>query len=124
MVFRNITVFQAPPQIERKVHQQKKEEGAAVYIVEDAVYIVVSRGEKPTGGYGVRVVDIEGEEGGRGFNVRVEYQDPKPGQMVAQVITYPFVVVKTGLKEISGDTVFKFLIGGDQRLVRTAEYLE
>ena len=70
------------------------------------------------------MVDIEGEEGGRGFNVRVEYQDPKPGQMVAQVITYPFVVVKTGLKEISGDTVFKFLIGGDQRLVRTAEYLE
>jgi hypothetical protein len=119
--FRSISIFQAPPQVERMVQQQRKEEGAAVYVAEDAVYIVVARGEKPTGGYGIRVVDIK-EEGG-GFDVHVEYSDPKPGQMVAQVVTYPFAVVKADLKDISRDTSFRIYIDGNRSSVHTARYL-
>lgn len=120
--FRSISIFQAPPQVERMVQQQRKEEGAAVYVSDDAVYIVVARGEKPTGGYGIRVVDIEEEEDG--FNVHVEYLDPKPGQLVAQVVTYPFAVVKADLKDISRDTSFRFYINGNRGWVHTASYLE
>ena len=119
--FRSISIFQAPPQVERMVQQQRKEEGAAVYVAEDAVYIVVARGEKPTGGYGIRVVDIK-EEGG-GFDVHVEYSDPKPGQMVAQVVTYPLAVVKADLKNISRDTSFRIYIDGNRSSVHTARYL-
>jgi hypothetical protein len=119
--FRSISIFQAPPQVERMVQQQRKEEGAAVYVAGDAVYIVVARGEKPTGGYGIRVVDIKEE--GDGFDVHVEYSDPKPGQMVAQVVTYPFTVVKADLKDISRDTSFRFFIDGNRSSVHTAKYL-
>jgi hypothetical protein len=124
MAFKSITTFQAPPQIERMVHRRRLEEGAAVYVVEDGVYIVVSRGEKPTGGYGIRVANVEEEEDGSGFNVLVEYQDPKPGQLVAQVVTYPFAVVKVDLKNIKNDTAFKFLVDGNRWLECTAERLE
>ena len=119
--FRSISIFQAPPQVERMVQQQRKEEGAAVYVSDDAVYIVVARGEKPTGGYGIKVVDIK-EEGGD-FDVHVEYSDPKPGQMVAQVVTHPFAVVKADLKDISRDTSFRFYIDGNRSWVHTARYL-
>ncbi len=119
--FRSISIFQAPPQVERMVQQQRKEEGAAVYVAEDAVYIVVARGEKPTGGYGIRVVDLK-EEGG-GFDVHVEYSDPKPGQMVAQVVTYPLAVVKADLNDISRDTSFRIYIDGNRSSVHTARYL-
>jgi len=120
--FRSISIFQAPSQVERMVQQQSKEEGAAVYVAGDAVYIVVARGEKPTGGYGIRVVDIK-EEGG-GFDVHVEYLDPKPGQMVAQVVTHPYAIIKADLKDISQDTSFRFFVDGNRNWVHTARYLE
>ncbi|MGI6697140.1 MAG: protease complex subunit PrcB family protein [Clostridia bacterium] len=122
MEFRSISIFQAPSQVERMVQQQSKEEGAAVYVAGDAVYIVVARGEKPTGGYGIRVVDIK-EEGG-GFDVHVEYLDPKPGQMVAQVVTHPYAIIKADLKDISQDTSFRFFVDGNRNWVHTARYLE
>jgi hypothetical protein len=123
LAFQSITVFEVPPQIEKVVHKQKREEGAAVYVVEDKVYIVASRGEMPTGGYSIRVVGIEEEEDGRGVNVSVEYKDPKPGQMVAQVVTYPYAIVKTDLKGIPDDVPFRILVDGTQRAVHTAQEL-
>ena len=62
------------------------------------------------------------EEGG-GFDVHVEYLDPKPGQMVAQVVTHPYAIIKADLKDISQDTSFRFFVDGNRNWVHTARYL-
>lgn len=123
LAFESITVFEAPPQLEKAVHKQKRKEGAAVYMVEGTVYIVAARGEMPTGGYGVRIVDVKEDEDGSGVRVLVEYKDPKPGQMVAQVVTYPYTIVRTDLKNIPGDIPFRILVDGTQGAVQTAQEL-
>jgi hypothetical protein len=123
LAFESITVFEAPPQIGKVVHQHKRKEGASVCIVEGTIYIVAARGEMPTGGYDIRVVDVEEEQDGSGVNVRVVYKDPKPGQMVAQVVTYPYTIIKTDLKGLPDDVPFRILVDGIQRAVHTAQVL-
>ncbi len=113
MAFGRITVFEAPSQIKKAVEMQKKEERAAVYVVQDTAYLVVTMGKKTTGGYGVSVTGIDRDnmrDGGPGIDVRVRYQSPKPGQVVSQVITYPYAIVKTDLGDISEDTAFRFFV--------------
>ena len=36
-----------------------------------------------------------------------EFTDPKPGEVTTQVMTYPFAVVKTSLKELPDKVVLK-----------------
>jgi hypothetical protein len=63
---------------------------------------VVTRGEKPTSGYTVKIDKIEKirEEDKFKLVVYAEFYDPKPGDVVDQVITYPYIVTKTNLKEL------------------------
>jgi hypothetical protein len=115
VAYEKVTVFEAPPQIREMVENTKEEEKAGVYVVDDVVYIVVTRGEKPTGGYGVKVVDIDKyimDEDKFGVVVKIEYIDPKPGQPVTQAIAYPFTIVRTELTDIPMDTQFRFIMDG------------
>lgn len=58
--------------------------------------IFIASGEKPTGGFSIDVKYIEDNEGIT--NILVEEKSPAPGDMVTQVITYPYVIVKaTGI---------------------------
>jgi ribosomal protein L35AE/L33A len=117
VAYRKITVFEAPQQIRDMLENTKEQESASVYVVDRVVYILITRGEKMTGGYGVNVVDIDKHILGEdrfGITVRVEYTDPKPGQPVTQAITYPFVIVKTELIDIPMDTQFRFRIDGKE----------
>ena len=52
---------------------------------------VVLMGEKPTAGYVVRVENA-GMSGGKVWIVDVVFESPAPGDMVAEVITYPYEV--------------------------------
>ncbi len=57
-----------------------------------ANYLLISSGEKPTGGYGIEMVsfgDYEGE-----YKVLVGEGKPAKDAVVPQIITYPYVVVK------------------------------
>ncbi len=56
-------------------------------------YILVAWGEKPTGGYTVRIEDVA--RGRRGEVVVVKLDAPGPGQSVTQAVTYPFDLVRT-----------------------------
>ncbi|MDI3316279.1 MAG: Gmad2 immunoglobulin-like domain-containing protein [Bacillota bacterium] len=55
-------------------------------------YLMVSRGQSPNPGYGVRVTEIRQLAGDR-IRVTVTWSDPEPGKMYAQVISYPFDLV-------------------------------
>jgi len=118
VTFKAVTISEAPEEIRKAVKETLDEEKAAVYVIEREVYIVVTRGEKPTGGYGVEIVDMDKfifKEDEFAVTVKVNYKDPQPGQLVTQAITYPFIVVKTGLKDIPRDTSFKFVIDGMEK---------
>lgn len=125
VTFEDITISKAPEEIRKVVEETRDVEKAAVYIVDRQVYIVITRGEKTTGGYGVEVVDIDkyilGEDRFQ-VAVRAEYKDPEPGQPVTQAITYPFTIVKADLKDIPMDTSFKFNIDGIEKTVYPVEF--
>jgi hypothetical protein len=55
-------------------------------------FILISAGEKNTGGYGIEVESIEDNEGKT--IVSVKETEPAEGDMNLQALTYPFVVVK------------------------------
>ena len=77
-------------------------EKALVCKVNDEIYVVVTRGEKSSAGYGVDIKKIllETIENEQTVRVVALFTDPKPGEVQAQVLTYPYIVVKTNLKEL------------------------
>ncbi len=54
--------------------------------------IAVFLGQRPSGGYGVRIRDVR-EEPER-ITVHVQRVIPEPGSAVTQVITHPFVMIR------------------------------
>ncbi len=118
VTFKAVTITEAPEEIRKAVKENRDKEKATVYTVDREVYIVITRGEKTTGGYSVEVSDIDkyilGEDK-FAITVKVEYKDPEPGQPVTQAITYPFSIVKVDLKDIPMDTPFKFSIDGTEK---------
>lgn len=65
--------------------------GAYWITVDDKPYLAVTAGEKPTAGYVVRIETVAYD--GSALLVRARLQEPKPGDMVAQVITYPMAIL-------------------------------
>jgi len=66
-------------------------------------YLVISAGERPTGGYGLVLNSVV--EGTDKVTIVAELKYPQKGQMVTQVLTYPHLLIKAnfGDKEIDAD---------------------
>lgn len=62
------------------------------YDTGDAIYLMVSAGEKPTGGFSLSLVSLEKENGT--LNIQLEEKEPAEDEMVIQVLTYPNLVIK------------------------------
>lgn len=77
-------------------------ERALACVVEDKVYVVVTRGEKPTSGFGVDIDKMMLEEKGGKSNLIVyaDFKDPQKGKALAQVVTYPVKVAQTKLTKL------------------------
>ncbi len=91
-----------PRQITEVLPNYRMKEKALVAKVNDEIYVVVTRGEKNTAGYEVKIdkLTLSEENGEKILTVYAEYTDPKPGDVTAQILTYPFAVVKTDLEEL------------------------
>ena len=74
----------------KMIEQNKANKGFSYWQEDNAYYIVIFAGEKPTGGYGMDVKSVEDNEGKT--NILVEITAPK--DMATQVITYPYVIIK------------------------------
>ncbi|EOC99544.1 protease complex subunit PrcB family protein [Caldisalinibacter kiritimatiensis] len=100
--FTEVSKNQIPSKLQEVLPSYKTEERALACKVKDEIYIIVTRGEKRTEGYSVAVEKIEKLEKDNETHLIVYavYEDPKPDEIVAQVITYPYTVVKTDLKEL------------------------
>jgi len=90
--YRVIPRHEAPPDVQQWIDRHLREEGTYTYRTANALYVLISRGEKPTAGYGIAVQTVTRDD--RGVVVTVRTTDPQPGDIVAEVITYPHVVVE------------------------------
>ena len=91
-----------PDKIVQILPRYKILERALAAKVEDQVYVIVTRGEKLTGGYSVNIekIVLEKEKDETKLVVYAVFTDPKPEDLVPQVPSYPFIVAKTNLKEL------------------------
>ena len=100
--FESINPENMPRQISEVLPNYRMKEKALVAKVNDEIYVVVTRREKSTAGYEVKIdkLTLNEENGEKILTVYAEYTDPKPGDVTAQILTYPFAVVRTELEEL------------------------
>ena len=88
------------------IPEYKTLERALACAVGDDIYVIVTRGEKPTSGFRVDIDSIYTEEkdGKENLVVTADFRDPDKKTAISQIITYPVQVVKTDLKRLP-DTI-------------------
>lgn len=74
-------------------------ERALACVVDDKIYVIASRGEKPTSGYEIAIdkMTVSEEDGIKTLKVYTLFKDPQPGTALTQVLTYPLQVAETDL---------------------------
>lgn len=74
-------------------------ERALACVVDDKIYVIASRGEKPTSGYEIAIdkMAVTEEDGIKTLKVYAVFKDPQPGTALTQVLTYPLQVAETDL---------------------------
>lgn len=77
-------------------------ERALACMVDDKVYVVVTRGEKPASGYKVEIdkMKLESDNGKDTLVVYACFRDPSRESSMSQVLTYPVKVAETELKTL------------------------
>lgn len=101
--FKVLSSSEIPEKIKEILPKYLSEEKALTCRLNKEIYVVVTRGEKKTGGYGVEVEKIIKEEKDNGdfdLTVVAKYYDPDPDEIVTQGFDYPFTIVKTELEEM------------------------
>ena len=90
-----------PAQIASQVVPEYRQlERALACIVDDKVYILASRGAKPTSGYEIAIdkMTLAEESGKSTLTVYCQFKDPKPGAALTQAVTYPLQVAESSLE--------------------------
>lgn len=75
------------------------EKGAYVYQHPLYTYVKINAGQKPSSGYGIRVVEFQ--NGLFEKRIVVEMVEPKPGEKANDVVTYPSVILQLQSESIS-----------------------
>jgi len=89
-----------PQQIANQVIPEYRAlERALACVIDDKIYVIASRGEKPTSGYEITIdkLAVSEEEGVKTLKVFTVFRDPQPGTALTQVLTYPLQVAETDL---------------------------
>ena len=105
--FRQLEETEVPQAIVKDVIPEYRElERALGCLADGKVYVVVTRGEKPTAGFDLTIEEmkLEKTDSGKNLVVTARFIEPPEGEAVAQVITYPYRVAETPLMELP-DTI-------------------
>lgn len=100
MEYQIIEASEAPLEVQEWLDEKKGEEKYTIINSDVNTYLVVTMGEKSTGGYDIEVSEIiETEEK---IIIKVKYLAPSKDHFTIQAITYPYIIVKMNLitKEI------------------------
>jgi len=101
--YKVLETSEVPEKIKEVLPQYLTDERALGCKLDEEVYVVVTRGEKQTGGYTVEVESIteeKTENDGIRLTVHVKFKDPDVNDIVAQGFSYPFTIVKTNLNQL------------------------
>lgn len=77
-----------PADIQAWIDASLEKFGAQTIVYEEILYILVTYGEKPTGGFEVEVTGIEEKEDK--IIVAVDFTEPGKDDMVTEALTYPY----------------------------------
>lgn len=101
--FKVVSAEEVPEKIAEILPKYLLEERALTCKYEDEIYVVVTRGEKKSKGYTVELDKIVKEQYSKEiFDIVVyaRFTDPDINQIVEQEYDYPYIVVKTNLKNM------------------------
>ncbi len=121
IVFEPYSVNKAPQKVRAAATKNRTRETASLLEDGGRFWVLLTRGEKPTGGYSVEVaaVHLEFLNGSTRLKVSYRYVDPGPGQIVTQVLTYPMeLVLLKDLPQKPDGVVFE-LVGYPPPLLNT-----
>ena len=99
--FKTVEAADIPDKIKEILPRYLTEERALTCKLKDDIYVIVTRGEKSTKGYFVKIDKMIKEKASKDHYdlvVYAKFTDPKPNEAVSQEYDYPFVIVKTNLK--------------------------
>lgn len=98
--FKVLSESEIPQQIAAQVIPEYRQlERALASIIDGKVYVIATRGEKPTSGYELEIAKMSLEKNGDANTliVFVKFRDPSPGMALTQALTYPLLVAETEL---------------------------
>lgn len=98
--FKLLSKDDIPKTIENEVIPEYRElERALGCLIDGKVYVIVTRGEKPTSGYDVAIekMTLEKSDGKSNLKVQAKFAEPEKGIAQSQVTTYPYAVASTNL---------------------------
>jgi hypothetical protein len=117
--FVNITdISILPEEVQWKIEDLKETQGFYLFDNkeygigdEDGYHVLINLGQRNTGGYSIKVTEVEDNEGKT--LIYVEEVSPAEGTMTTQAITYPFSLIK-----IKGVTPYVKIVSKDGKVYR------
>ncbi|MHB1125641.1 MAG: Gmad2 immunoglobulin-like domain-containing protein [Bacillota bacterium] len=109
--FTTIQINQAPGLVRDLAKFNEKQETATWVRIGNTIYVLVTRGEKTTGGFSVDLQDVlqrVPDDNRRLIEVMVKYTDPAADQQATQVITHPLAVARIKFDGNPDGLSFKF----------------
>jgi hypothetical protein len=101
--FKVLSETEIPQQIAVQVIPEYRQlERALASVIDGKVYVVATRGEKPTTGYELQIdrMALEGSDDNKTLIVFVKFKDPQPGMSLTQALSYPLQVAETELTQL------------------------
>ena len=101
--YKTISKDEIPKAIDTEVIPEYRElERALGCLVDGKIYVVVTRGEKPTSGYSVSIekMTLEKKDGKNNLKVEALFGEPEEGVAQSQVTTYPYAVALAELETL------------------------
>lgn len=105
--FEKVSDKTMPRELEADILPEYRDlERALACKVGEQVYVIVTRGEKPTAGYEVEIekMKLESKDGKSNLIVYASFADPAQPENMAQITSYPAAVVKADLNGLP-DTI-------------------
>lgn len=105
--FTTLTAEEIPRTIEKDVIPEYRElERALGCMIDGKVYVIVTRGEKPSAGYELSIekLSLNKQKSGSNLVVTALFTDPDAEKSVSRIITYPYAVAETDLQALP-DTI-------------------
>lgn len=103
--FERVSLEDTPEDVKATIEYKNREKATYVLPSGDDFYVVVSRGEQPTGGYEVEILFVE--DWGDSVHVMYKFKDPADDELVSQALTFPIDIVR--IERTNKQILFKLI---------------